>query len=93
MKIMFDDLTKEAQMRLLGEVGVDDPEEMGWDVKPVAVVIFEEDDHWNYDDDDEDDDEDEDKDEDEEVDEDDDDDDDDDDDYVDYGYEDEDDDR
>lgn len=57
MKIMFDDLTKEAQIRLLEEVGVDDPEEMGWDIKPVAVVTFEEDEdegHWDYDDDDED---------------------------------------
>jgi len=60
MKIMFDDLTKEAQIRLLEEVGVDDPEDMGWDIKPVAVVKFEEDEedddegHWDYDDDDED---------------------------------------
>ena len=61
MKIMFDDLTKDAQMRLLDEVGVDDPEEMGWDIKPVAVISFEDEDeddededHWDYEDEDED---------------------------------------
>ena len=61
MKIMFDDLTKDAQRRLLDEVGVDDPEEMGWDVKPVAMVSFDDDiddeddeGHWDYDDEDED---------------------------------------
>ncbi len=59
MEIMFDDLTKEAQIRLLGEVGIDDPEDMGWDVKPVAVISFEED-PWDYDDDEEDEDDDED---------------------------------
>jgi hypothetical protein len=55
MEIMFDDLTKDAQIRLLGEVGIDDPEEMGWDVKPIAVVNFD-DDKWDYEDEEEDDD-------------------------------------
>lgn len=81
MRIMFDDLTKEAQVRLLGEVGVDDPEDMGWDIKPIAVVNFEEnDDRWDYDEEEEDEDDIDDIEDDEE-----------DEDFVDYGYEEEDD--
>ena len=45
MEIMFDDLTHEAQKRLLDEAGVSKPEEMHWDEIPVAVVEFSEDDH------------------------------------------------
>ncbi len=41
MKIMFEDLTYEAQVRLLSEVGVSSPKEMKWDIFPVAVVEFE----------------------------------------------------
>ena len=41
MKIMFDDLTYEAQVRLLSEVGVSSPKEMRWDIFSVAVVEFE----------------------------------------------------
>ena len=41
MKIMFDDLTYEAQMRLLAEAGVESPREMGWDIRPVAIVDLE----------------------------------------------------
>jgi len=41
MKIMFNDLTSEAQKRLLSEAGVSSPEEMNWDAIPVAVVEFE----------------------------------------------------
>lgn len=40
MKIMFEDLTYEAQMRLLDEAGVESPNEMGWNIMPVAVVDF-----------------------------------------------------
>ena len=45
MEIMFDDLTEDAQKRLLDEAGVSKPEEMHWDEIPVAVVEFSEDDH------------------------------------------------
>ena len=38
MKIMFDDLTYEAQMRLLAEADVESPREMGWDIRPVVIV-------------------------------------------------------
>jgi hypothetical protein len=43
MKIMFEDLTYEAQTRLLAEAGVESPKDMGWDVTPVAVVDFDDD--------------------------------------------------
>jgi hypothetical protein len=39
---MFEDLTYEAQQRLLAEAGVESPVEMGWDVMPVAVVDIDE---------------------------------------------------
>jgi hypothetical protein len=45
MEIMFDDLTPEAQERLLYEAGVSKPEDMHWDDVPVAVVEFSEDNH------------------------------------------------
>ena len=45
MEIMFDDLTPEAQERLLREAGVSKPEDMHWDEIPIAVVEFSEDDH------------------------------------------------
>jgi hypothetical protein len=38
MRIMFEDLTFEAQMRLLAEAGVDTPGEMGWHISPLAIV-------------------------------------------------------
>jgi hypothetical protein len=37
MKLMFEDLTYEAQMRLLAEAG--------WDINPVAVVDLEKEGH------------------------------------------------
>ena len=43
MEIRFDDLTDDAQKRLLREAGVSKPEEMHWDEVPVAVVEFQED--------------------------------------------------
>lgn len=43
MEIMFDDLTEEAQERLLNLAGVSCPEEMNWDTVPVAVVELDED--------------------------------------------------
>ena len=45
MEIMFDDLTPEAQERLLYEAGVSKPEDMHWDDVPVAVVAFREHDY------------------------------------------------
>jgi hypothetical protein len=45
MEIMFDDLTFEAQERLLKEAGVSKPEDMHWDTSPVAVVDLREDNH------------------------------------------------
>jgi hypothetical protein len=45
MEIMFDDLTPEAQERLLDEASVKSPEDMHWDEVPVAVVEFREHDH------------------------------------------------
>jgi len=41
MKIMFDDLKFEAQVRLLDEAGIESPNERGWHIMPVAVVNFE----------------------------------------------------
>jgi ABC-type glycerol-3-phosphate transport system substrate-binding protein len=38
MEIMFDDLTPQAQERLLEEAGISDPEDMNWDEIPVAIV-------------------------------------------------------
>jgi hypothetical protein len=40
MKIMFEDLTYEAQVKLLDEVGISSPAEMKWHTEPVAVVNF-----------------------------------------------------
>lgn len=38
MKIMFEDLTYEAQVRLLDEAGISSPVEMKWHILPIAVV-------------------------------------------------------
>ena len=43
MEIMFDDLTPEAQKRLLEEAGFSKPEDMHWDEVPVAIFEFRED--------------------------------------------------
>lgn len=43
MEIMFDDLTPDAQERLLIEAGVSKPEEMNWDTSPVAYVDLDDD--------------------------------------------------
>lgn len=40
MDIMFDDLTPEAQQRLLDLAGIDSPKEANWDIFPVAEVVF-----------------------------------------------------
>jgi hypothetical protein len=40
MKIMFEDLTYEAQVRLLDEAGVSSPVEMKWHIVPITVVNF-----------------------------------------------------
>lgn len=45
MEIMFEDLTPEAQKRLLDAAGVSRPEDMDWDELPVAVVEFSESDY------------------------------------------------
>ena len=49
MRIMFDDLSEDAQRRLLAEAGIKSPEEVGWDVEPIAIVDFEEDKNTVYD--------------------------------------------
>jgi hypothetical protein len=49
MKIMFDDLNEEAQKRLLAEAGIKSPEEVGWDVEPIAIIDFGEDNDTGYD--------------------------------------------
>ena len=38
MKIMFEDLTYEAQVRLMDEAGISTPVEMRWHILPIAVV-------------------------------------------------------
>jgi hypothetical protein len=38
MRIMFEDLTYEAQVRLLDEAGISSPVEMRWHILPVAFV-------------------------------------------------------
>lgn len=50
MEIMFDDLTPEAQEKLLDEACVSRPEDMYWDEVPVAVVEFIDDDYIDDDD-------------------------------------------
>lgn len=45
MKIMFEDLTYEAQMRLLAEAGVESPNETGWDINPIAIINLEKEDY------------------------------------------------
>jgi len=45
MKVMFEDLTYEAQMRLLAEAGVESASEMGWNIRPVAVIDLEKEGH------------------------------------------------
>ena len=52
MEIMFDNLTEDAQKRLLREAGVSKPEEMYWDEIPVTVVEFIDDHIFDDDDDD-----------------------------------------
>ena len=42
-EIYITDLTKEAQEELLKVAGVQSPEETNWDVFPIAIVEFEED--------------------------------------------------
>lgn len=41
MEIYFNDLTKDAQTRLLKEAGVKGPEEMNWNVFPVTITEVE----------------------------------------------------
>jgi len=45
MEIMFDDLTYEAKARLLDAAGIASPEEMNWDLVPVAIVRLEDEGH------------------------------------------------
>lgn len=37
LEIFFSDLTEDAQRRLLEFEGVESPEEMNWDVVPLAI--------------------------------------------------------
>jgi len=45
MEIMFEDLTYEAKARLLEAAGIASPEEMNWDLVPVAIVQLEDEGH------------------------------------------------
>lgn len=45
MEIMFDDLTPQAQERLLEEADVSTPEDMHWDEVPIAIVEFSNNEH------------------------------------------------
>lgn len=42
LELYYDDLTPEAQARLLDTVGIKSPTEMNWDVFPITVISFEE---------------------------------------------------
>ena len=44
VEIMFDDLSGTKQGKLLIAAGIEDKEDMNWDIVPVAVVHFEEED-------------------------------------------------
>ena len=50
MEIMFEDLNYETQKKLLEEAGVGAPEEMGWDINPIAIIEFDDDDDNSEDD-------------------------------------------
>lgn len=37
-KLYFEDLTREAQERLLEAVDAENPTEMNWDIFPIAII-------------------------------------------------------
>lgn len=41
IEIYFSDLNEDMQKKLLEEAGVESPEDMNWDVFPIAVVPIE----------------------------------------------------
>ena len=41
-EIYFDDLTEQAQAKLLESVGIEDASEMNWDVFPITTIEVEE---------------------------------------------------
>jgi hypothetical protein len=41
---MFDDLIEEKQQELLALLGVDDPSDYNWDIYPIAILEFEDED-------------------------------------------------
>lgn len=43
---MFEDLTYEAQRRLLDEAGIESPVEVGWDINPVSVIDLDKEGHY-----------------------------------------------
>ena len=54
MEIMFEDLTVDAQDKLLKAAGISRPEDMDWDELPVAVIDFNDPDDFDFGDDDDD---------------------------------------
>jgi len=38
IEIYFDDLTKEAQKKILEQAGITDPAEANWDVVPICEI-------------------------------------------------------
>ena len=53
-ELYFNDLNAEAQAKLLDAAGLNDPSEANWDMFPIDIIEFyEEDDEDDYDDDDE----------------------------------------
>ena len=41
IEIMFDDLIERKQDQILKEFDIDNPEEMNWDIAPIAILELE----------------------------------------------------
>ena len=41
MEIMFDDLVQSKKEEILKEFEIGDPEEMNWDITPIAIIEVE----------------------------------------------------
>ena len=41
VEIMFDDLVEDKKEKILKEFGISDPEEMNWDIAPMAIIEVE----------------------------------------------------
>lgn len=48
-EIYWDDLNPYAQERLLEAAGIEEPEEMNWDVLPITTVVLPEEEEENWD--------------------------------------------